>query len=238
MANFAYMPADLANADHTLALYDDFTWFVTAHNWTSTLTDSGTASITAGTTDVSLAASDGTVADNDEAYVATTNAAFLPAAGRNLYFETKIKFTEANTDDANVAAGLASSVAANLIVDDGAGMRASGTVFAIYKVDGGTAWVCVSRNGSTAYTNTSGTTRSSGSYQTLGIEIVELLSTTCTVTFKVDGQILRDATTGQPIRHQILYSGLSNCQAFVGVKNGDTNLETLHADYIGVVQAR
>lgn len=238
MANFAYMPADLANAEHTLALYDDFTWFVTAHNWTATLTDSGTASVTAGTTDVSLAASDGTVADNDEAYLATTNAAFLPAAGRNLYAEARIKFTEANTDDANVAFGLASSVAANLIVDDGAGMRASGTVFAIYKVDGGTAWLCVSRNGSTAYTNTSSTTRVSGSYQTLGVEVVELLGTTCTVVFKVDGVILRDSTTGQPIRHQVLYSGLSNCQAFAGVKNGDTNLETLHVDYIGVVQAK
>ncbi len=238
MANFAYLPADLASAEHSLGLFDDFTWFVTAHNWTSTLTDSGTASVTAGTTEVALAASDGTVADNDEAYLATTNACFLPAAGKNLYFEARIKFTEANTDDANVAVGLASSVGANLIVDDGAGMRASGSVFAVYKVDGGTSWVCVSRNGSTVSTNTSSTSSTNTGYQTIGVEVVELLGTTCTVVFKVDGVILRDATTGQPIRHQVLYSGLSNCQAFAGVKNGGGNMETLSVDYIGVVQAK
>ena len=56
MANFASTPADLENADHSFGLYDDFSWFVTAHNWTSTLTDSGTASVTAGTTDLSLGA--------------------------------------------------------------------------------------------------------------------------------------------------------------------------------------
>ena len=238
MANFANTPADLENADHSLGVFDDFSWFVTAHNWTSTLTDSGTASVTAGTTDLSLAASDGTVADNDEAYVATTNAAFLPAAGKNLKLFARAKFTEANTDDANIAIGFASSVAANLIVDDGAGLRASGTVFAIYKVDGGTAWTCVSRNGSTVYTNTSSKSSTSTAYQTFCVEFEERLSTTGSVVFRVDGELLRDATTGQTIRHTILYSGLSNCQAFAGVKNGGANLETLHVDYIGVTQRK
>lgn len=238
MANFAYLPADLANADHTLAVFDDFSWFVTAHNWTSTLTDSGTATITAGTTRLALAASDGTVADNDQSYLASTNAFLLPAAGKNTYVEGKIQFTEANTDDANVAFGIASSVAAELIIDDGAGMRASGTVIAIYKVDGGTNWVCVSRNGSTVYTNTSSTTAGGSADQTLAIEIVELLSTTCTVVFKVDGVILRDSTTGQPIRHQLPYSGLTASQVFVGVKNGSANAEVLNVEYLGAVQAR
>lgn len=239
MANFAYLPAELANAKNTFALFEDFDWYISPHRWTATLTDTGTVSMVSGTTRVAITPSDGTVADNDEAYLATTNANFLVAAGKNLYGEALIQFTEGNTDDANIAFGFASSVAANLIVDDGAGLRASGTVFAIYKVDGGTKWVCVSRNGATAYTNTSSTTAGGSAYQTLGIEIVELLSTACTVTFKVDGVILRDDTTGQPIRHNVLYSGLSAAQLFFGIKNGAiTTVETLNVEYAAAVQAR
>lgn len=238
MANFAYMPEVLANAKHSFSLFDDFNWFVTAHNWTATLTDSGTAAVTAGTNKLALAASDGTVADNDQSYIATTNALFLPAAGKNLYVEGRIQYSEAGTDDANVAFGLASSVAAELIVDDGAGMRASGTVIAIYKVDGETVWRCVTRNGSTVYTNTSTTTAGGSADQTLGIEIVELLSTTMTVVFLVDGEILRDATTNQPIRHNVAYSGLTASQLFVGVKNGGSNAEVVNIDYLAAVQAK
>ena len=238
MANFAYLPADLANAKHSLAVFDDFDWYVTAHRWTATTTDSGAVTITAGTTVASLAMSDGTVADNDECYLASTNANYLVAAGKNLYGEARIQFTEANTDDANIAFGFSSSVAANIIVDDGAGLRTSGTHFVIYKVDGGTAWICESRNGSTVSRNTSSTTAGGSAYQVLGVEIVELTTTTCTAVYKVDGVILRDATTGQPIRHQVLYSGLSNCQLWAGGKNGGANLETLNIDYIAAVQAK
>lgn len=238
MANFANPSQALIDAKHTFNLFDDFDWYVTAHRWTATLTDSGTASVTAGTNVVSLAMSDGTVADNDEAYLATTNALFLPAAGKNLYGEARLQFSEANTDDANIAFGFSSSVAADIIVDNGAGLRTSGTHFVIYKVDGGTVWLTESRNGSTVTRNTSSTTAGGSAYQTLGVEIVELLTTTCTVVYKVDGVILRDSTTGQPIRHQVLYSGLSNCQLWAGGKNGAGNLETLNIDYMAAVQAK
>lgn len=238
MANFAYLPAELANAKSTFTMFDDFDWYISPHRWTATLTDSGTVTVTAGTTRVAIAMSDGTVADNDEAYLATTNANFAVAAGGNLYGEARIQFTEANTDDANIAFGFSSSVAANVIVDDGAGLRTTGTHFVIYKVDGGTAWICESRNGSTVSRNTSSTTAGGSAYQTLGVEIVELTSTTCTAVYKCDGVILRDATTGQPIRHQVLYSGLSNCQLWTGGKNGGANLETLNVEYMAAVQAR
>jgi hypothetical protein len=70
------------------------------------------------------------------------------------------------------------------------------------------------------------------------VEVVELLTTTCTVVFKVDGEILRDATTGQPIRHQLPYSGATAMQVFVGQKNGSASNELTSIDYIGVVQAK
>lgn len=240
MSNFAYMPDALANAKHSFSLFDDFTWFVTAHQWASTVADGGSIVVSGGGAGASgaIALTNDTAADNDEIYVASANALFTIAAGRNLYAEAKLKFSEANTDDANVAFGFASSVGANLIVDDGAGMRVTGTVIAIYKVDGGTKWKCESRNNANVYTNTSSTTAGGGSYQTLGIEIVELLTTACTVVFKVDGQVLRDETTGQPIRHQLLFASADAMQVFVGQKNGSANNELTTVDYIGVVQAK
>ena len=161
---------------------------------------------------------------------------FALAASKNIQAEARIQFTEANTDDANVAFGLASSVAANLIVDDGAGMRASGTVIAIYKVDGETVWRAVTRIGTTVYTNTSTTTAGGSSYQQLQIFVSELTGTTCTVTFKVDGAFLRDSTTGQTIRHNIAYSGASAMQLFAGAKNGGANNETVNVDYLACGQ--
>lgn len=238
MANFAYLPESLANAKHSFALYDDFTWFVTAHNWTSTVTDGGSIAVATDVAGGVIRLTNDTAADNDEIYVASTNANYILAAGKNLYGEARIQFSESNTDDANVAFGFASSVGANLIVDDGGGMRTSGTILAIYKVDGGTRWTCVSRNGSTVFTNTSSTTAGGSAFQTLGVEVVELLSTTCTVVFKCDGDILKDATTGQPIRHQLPYSGATAMQVFVGQKNGSANNELTSVDYIGVVQAK
>lgn len=240
MANFAYLPPELANAKHSFAIYDDFTWFVTAHQWASTVADGGSIVVAHGGAGAvgAIALTNDTAADNDEIYVASANALFTIAAGRNLYAEAKLKFTEANTDDANVAFGFASSVGANLLVDDGGGMRTTGTVLAIYKVDGGTKWKCESRNNATVYTNTSSTTAGGGTYQTLAVEVVELLTTTCTVVFKVDGVILRDDTTGQPIRHQLLYASADAMQVFVGQKNGSANNELTTVDYIGVVQAK
>ena len=109
----------LREAKDLFGVFDDFPWYISPHQWTSVLTDSGTASITAGGAGGVLAIvnSDGTVADNDEAYIYTTNSIFKPAANKPLYAEALVQFTEANTDDANVAFGLASSVAADLIVE-------------------------------------------------------------------------------------------------------------------------
>jgi hypothetical protein len=202
------------------------------------LTDSGTASVATGTNVLALVASDGTVADNDETYVGTTNAAFKPQANKPFYLEALVQFTEANTDDANVAVGLASSVAANLIVDDGAGLRASGTVIALYKVDGETVWRFVTRNGTAVTTSTSTTTAGGSSYQRLTIEVLDVIGQVATIVPLVDGLHLRDATTNAIIRHTLDLTSLAAASVFAGVKNGGANLETLNVDYLGCSQTR
>lgn len=236
MANSAYPSQDLVNAKHSYNLFDDFEWYISPHRWTSIVADGGSIVLTGGANGLITLTND-TAADNDEIYVHTTNAIFTVAAGKDLYGECRLTFTESNTDDANVAFGFASSVAADLIIDDGGGMRASGSVFAIYKTDGSTVWKVVSRNGSTAYTNTS-TKTAGGGYQVLTLKITERLSTGFTVVPTVDGELLRDETTGQVIRHNVLYSGLSAMQMFVGQKNGSANNEAVTVDYMAACKAR
>lgn len=240
MSILARMPRVLLEAIDSYGFVDDFLWYISPHLWTSTLTDSGTCSITTGAGGiVALVPSDGTVADNDEAYMATTNAVFKPQQSKPCFHEFLVQFTEANTDDANIAVGLASSVAANLIVDDGAGMRTSGTVLAIYKVDGETVWRCVSRNGSSYTVSQSTTTAGGSAYQRLSIEVVDVIGQVATIAFLVDGQYLKDSTyPTQIIKHTLDLTSLAAAQAFAGVKNGSANLETLNVDYVGWAAAR
>lgn len=221
-------------------LEDDFDWYITAHRWTTVVSDSGTiAGGDAANGILTLTPSDGTVADNDEAYLKASNETFLVAAGKPLYGECRLQFTEINTDDANVAFGFANAVAANLIVDDGAGLRTSGSILAIYKVDGETVWRCVSRNsGASEVTITQSTTTAGGSsYQRLQIEVVDVRGTTATVVFKVDGIHLKDSNN-VTIKHEITIASQTEMQPFVGVKNGGANLETVLVDWIVAGQTR
>lgn len=238
MANLVNTSRLLSNA-YSYVVEDDFTGDQADTVFIDTVTDSG--SVTIGDAVAGIAAlvpSDGTVADNDEAYFACPNEVFLFAAGKPMIARARLQFTEANTDDANVAFGFLSAVAANAIVDNGAGIRTSGSGAVIYKVDGGTVWKCVTMMNGTQTVSTSATTAGGASYQVLEVEAVDAEHSQITVTFKVDGAYLRDSTTGLAIRHTVTISSATEMQVFAGVKNGDTNLETLNVDYIAAAQVR
>ncbi|MBD3207815.1 hypothetical protein GF319_15905, partial [Candidatus Bathyarchaeota archaeon] len=115
--------------------YEDFQSFASGYRGlTETVTNSGDVAAYASSHGghVELQTSDASVADNDETYLGSTVALYTPGAGRKLWFECAAKFTEANTDDANIILGLSSTYAANTLVDDGAGPPAdyTGLVFA------------------------------------------------------------------------------------------------------------
>lgn len=246
MANITRFTRPLWDLE-TFYVFDDFTYDQTDLFWVDTITDTGTVGIGDTENGVALLTpSDGSVADNDETYFATSNELFLVEANRSLYARGKIQFAEANTDDANIVFGFMSAVAANAIVDDGAGLRITGNWFAIYKVDGETVWRCNSRNGTgtgsgTALGIQSLTTAGGTSYQTLEIFVHDFDGgTNVEVTYKVDGVYLRDANAnGNPvIVHRILIASSTEMQLFFGVKNGFTNLETLSVDYAYGAQTR
>lgn len=218
----------------TLSVFDHFWQDQSDINGVDTVTDSGTVLIgddAAGV--ITLTPSDGTVADNDEAYYATPNEVFKLASSKPLYGRARVKFTEVTANKVNVAFGFQNAVGANSIIDDGAGLKVSADTLAIYKIDGGgNFWYC------TAYCNGTGTaTKSSAAATAATWYELEIYATdngdgTYVVTYKVDGNYLRDYTTLTVIRHVVTVSSATEMQMWLGVKLGAiTNNDTFLCDY-------
>ena len=210
MANFANYPQFLAEKD-TFSIASEFNNFTTGQDgWTSLVVDGGT-SVAVNDAAGGIATLTTAATDNNEVMVRSTTALFLPVAGKPLFCRVRFTHTEANTDDVNLFIGFASSAGANLLVDDGAGVRTSGSVFGIYKIDGGTVWRTHSRNGSTA-TDTvtqSSNNMTSGVYHELELQIQDFSANQCVVTYLLDGVYLRDNTSyANVIADRVSYSSL------------------------------
>lgn len=239
MSALARFPSVLEKID-TYVFFEDFISDQADTVMVDTITDTGTVLMGDAVGGVAvLTPSDGTVGDNDEAYLGTPNEVFKVAAGKPMGGECSLQFAEANTDDANVAFGFMNAAnAVNSITDNGAGPKVSGSTFVIYKVDGGTVWKAASYVNGSGQVSTSTKTAGGSAYQRLSIEIVEDTSTHGRAIYKVDGQPLIDSTSGLPIVHRFAYASATEMNLFVGVKNGDTNLETLSVDWICGFQKR
>jgi len=171
--------------------------------------------------------------DNDEIYVAAATETIKFASGKSFIMEALIQFTEANTDDANVIFGCMNAVAADALIDDGGGPRATGDYVAMWKVDGGTKWYAgvQSNNTQTPTVDTVSEVTAGGSaYQRLWIKVTCESSTRAVAEFCVDGTII--ATL------HFAYTSATEMQMFVGVKNGGANAQALNVDYMGYAQLR
>lgn len=223
---------DLANA---FTLFNDFFSYTSTEDFTSILTDSGTAadSDAAGGVLV-INPSDGSVADNDEAYVKSTQEVFKFAADKPLSFSARVKWLEGDTDKLNVIVGLMSAAAANALGDNGGGPPSdySGAVF--YKIDGGTTWQAEVSNSTTQTAVTlSNIPAAPGAdnWQTLSIVFVPTSATAGTILFYID-KVLVGSTT-------YTHTSATEMNTIVGAKNGIiTVLETLYVDYIRCSQVR
>jgi len=196
-------------------------------------TDSGaTVSIADGVKGV-LAISPG-AADNDEIYVLGDTELYKLAAGKGFIAEACLTWTEAATDDANVCFGFANAVAADTIVNDGGGPKATGDYLCFWKIDGGTYWYCgVQSNGTplpTADTLTAVACGGAGTYQTFRIEVNCLTSTSARADFWID-----DVNV---LTQEFAYASATEMQVFAGLKNGSANRETLYIDYMGAEALR
>lgn len=184
-----------------------------------------------------LTPSGGSPAANDEAYLSNPNSIFLPKLGKPMSLLSKLQFVEANTNQAGVAVGFASSVAAGLIANGVAAMRTTGTVICIVKFAGSNNWTAISQcNGVTNSTLTNspagGTTQ-----QELGIQVLDYTSTLCQIAFLLNGKRLRDANNKDFVQSMV-YASAVNVAGFVGVKNGSSSKETVNLDLFSAWQKR
>lgn len=169
--------------------------------------------------------------DNDECYVASVVQVTKFQTNKKVYFECRVKLTEANTDDANWCAGLCSVYAANTMVDNGAGMVTTFDGAMFYKVDGTLKIYFITSNGATQGTPLDCGTFTSGTWYTLGFLYDYNDGTTAYVTPYVDGV----AKTTQ----ELTISGLDALLYPVfGVKAGGGKEEGLKVDYVRVLTER
>jgi len=217
-----------ASRNSVIEFFDEFFWFDDGDDWVDTVSDAGTIEVTDAAGGVLSIATGAT--DNNESYVSLKSEAFKFQTNKRLFFEARVKLTEANTDDANIIVGLSDTVAANSLVDDGAGPMASydGAVF--FKVDGGTVWQAECSNAATQTTDTSAGTFTSGSWHRLTIWYDYNDGTTANVYFYVDGTLGATLT--------LTISGLEEMHVLLGAKAGGANAEALLVDYVHVACER
>jgi hypothetical protein len=222
------------NEVDTLCVFDHFDKDQSDINAVDTVTDTGTVAMgdAAGGT-VILTPSDGTVADNDEAYLATPNEVFKLASGKPLYGRARVQFAETTADKVNVAFGFQNAVGANSLVDDGGGPKVTGDCLAIFKKDGGgNFWHAAAYCNGTGTATKSKTAAAAATWYDLEIFATDNGDGTFSVTYKVDGNILRDFTTNVPISHSVTVASATEMQMWLGVKLGAaTNNDTLTCDY-------
>lgn len=230
------MPAGLREAPHTFGFCDDFGWFISPHLWTTTGDANNTATITANA-EGGVVALTTTATDNDQVMIATTNAFFKFAANCDIEYVARVQYSEAATDDANVAVGLSSSFTTDVLRDNGLGAPTNHSGALILKVDGGTKWLCHSSVGTTQTTTTSVKTAGGSDYVTLKIKMRDQGDGNVRVDFFADDEPLRDSN-GRAISHSVAHSGALSMKAGVAAKAGDTNAETVSIDYVGCYARR
>lgn len=172
---------------------------------------------------ISLASNAAT--DNHACTIASNGEAWDFATGKELWFEARVKLTEANTDDANILIGLCDSPGADVLQDNGAGPPASydGAVF--FKVDGGTTWQFETSDATVQTTATSPGAFTSATWHTVGFHYDGVT----TITPYIDGV----AGTAHTIT-----AAIAEMEFVASVKNGGSNKETLLIDYIKIVNVR
>jgi len=168
--------------------------------------------------------------DNDETYISSIHEIIKFATDKRLFFEARVKLTEANTDDANIIIGLSDIVAANSLLDNGAGPMASYDGACFFKVDGGVVWQFETSNAGTQLTNTSVAAFVTATWYKLGFLYDPNDGVTAIVTPYVDGV----ASTAK----NLTIAGLDEMHILMGVKAGGANAETLLVDYVHIAKER
>ena len=221
----------------TISVVDDFFWAVTVHQWTTLAADT-TPTVTTPDAVNGLVRLFTDTTDNNEVAIKSTVELFKFGTNREIYLKAKIQYAENDTNKANVFLGFGSAIGANFLVDNGAGARVTGDIFGVYKVDGGTKWICITQTNGTAVTTTSSTTAGGSAAQVIEMQAVESDGVTMTCTWKIDGTYLVDSN-GNKIIHKAVIASATEMNVGLYVKTGGgAGGETVDMDYICATQPR
>ena len=236
------LPESVKKLKDMHGFHDDFLFYTTVHNgWTTTASDSGTITVSDGAAGIVLIhPSDGTIADNDETYLKRTVETFLMASGKPISIGASMKFAEANTDDANIWVGVKDALAANSLVDDGAGMATSFSGFGFFKQDGQTLWSIIASLSTTqtivqltAANSLDKTAHTAGStaYQRLECEFRPNQGGKADICYFIDGVLVYKISNFD-------YTSATEMQFGFGAKNGGSSEELLYIDWAYGYQQR
>lgn len=222
-------------------VFSDFTEDQTDTTFIDTLTDTGTAVVgdAAGGVIV-LTPSDCSVADNDQVLLESANENFLFAADKPLVFESRVQFTQANTNAANIFAGLVDGVAAELLVDNGAGPKTTASGVAFFCKDGSLNWHVWSSLSTTqtsveltAANSLDGAAKpgASSGYQRLRIEVLPKSATLQDVLYYIDDVLVYKIT-------DMVFTSATEMAVAFSAKNGSAHVQPLNVDYAFAWQKR
>ena len=180
-------------------------------------------------------------AGNEDAYLVREPEAFLFAANKPLIFEAYVQATEDDTNQNNLFVGLTNAAAVDLLVNDGAGPKTSGTTVAFFKKDGGLNW-WVHASLSTLQTSVELTAANSldktvhvgsgSAYQLLRIEFAPKNSTQADLLYYIDDVLVYKIT-------DYVFTSATEMQAVCGTKDGDSADEvTITLDFWWCYQTR
>jgi hypothetical protein len=233
-------PDHFARIRHTFELFDDFANYGSGEShWTNLAADGGVTGFAEGDARNGRIQGATGATDNNEIMCRSTNELAIFVADFSFIFEVGLQYSEAATNAANVAIGLADAAAANLLSDDGGGDNINSSGVLLFKVDGGTIWRAACENNAviveTASVQTAGT---ASAYQRLRIEGKAVDGTNMRFAYFLDGNALTDSNN-RPISHLLAFASATEMRLVAGyIKAGGATTETLNLDYVAYAATR
>jgi hypothetical protein len=225
--------------------FDDFQGFLTATStakWTVVTAVDGTVTqIDSRPGGVAIKSAAASASGNEDCYLVREAETFCPVADKPIAFGALVQATEDDVNQNNLFVGLTNAAAADLLVNDGAGPKTSGTTLAFFKKDGGLNWWVHVSLGSTQ-TSVELTAANSldkiahvgsgSAAQLLEIDFLPKNATQADVIFKIDGVAVYKITDW-------VFTSATDVQAVIGCKDGDAGDEvTINAYGCYCYQAR
>lgn len=222
---------------------EDFNALDTTSVWTDTSADTGAApSLVADGTCSGVSITTGGT-DNNEAYLLTKTKWDI-VANRPIVAEVRFSVQQAATNALNFFLGFGPG-AADFLLDDGAGMASSFSGCGIYCTDGSLYAKTVSSVTTTRYgSHTTNTQMAGTGFQSFRMEIRPISSTEAEIVYLFDTAggsnfvVLRDTTTGLPIKDILTYTSYAAVPFTIGVKAGSGTAEVPVVDFVGIRQRR